>query len=143
LIPPGELTSENERLNREGFDAWNRGDWDEAAARLHPEVEWQIAFRLPDLPPKMTVARGHDEVRQVWDAFASAWDEIRVEIEDVLHDVGDTLVTRARFQGRGASSGIEVDRTVFYVAQIRDEKLWRLRPFDTLPEAERAAGLDA
>jgi ketosteroid isomerase-like protein len=135
--------SANERLNREGFAAWNSGDWDEALARLHPEIEWHIAFRLPDLPPDMTVARGHDQVRQVWDAFGSAWEELRVDIEEVLHDVGDTVVTRARFRGRGAGSGIEVDRTLFYVAEVRDDKLWRLRPFDSLGEARRAAGIDA
>ncbi|HSJ18349.1 MAG TPA: nuclear transport factor 2 family protein [Solirubrobacterales bacterium] len=137
------MTSANEQLTREGFGAWSSGDWDEAIARLHPEIEWHIAFRLPDLPPDMTVARGHDEVRHVWDAFGSAWQEIRVDIEEVLDDAENTVVSRARFKGRGASSGIEVDRTLFYVAEIRDEKLWRLRPFDSLPEARRAAGLDS
>lgn len=137
------MTTENERLPREGFGAWNSGDWDEALARLHPGIEWHIAFRPPDLPPDMAVARGHDQVRRVWDAFGSAWEAVRVDIEEVLHDAGDTLLARARFRGRGAGSGIEVDRELFYVAEIRDDMLLRLRPFDSLPEARRAVGIEA
>lgn len=136
------MTSANERLTRKGFGAWNRGSWDEALALLDPEIEWHIAFRLPDLPPEMSVARGHEQVRQVWEAWRTAWEEIIVDIEDVLHDAGDTLIARARFRGRGAISGIELDRTVFYVAEVRVGRLRRLRPFDQLTDARGAAGLE-
>jgi hypothetical protein len=42
---------------------------------------------------------------------------------------------------RGSASGIEVDRTIFYVFEIAAGKLKRLRPFGTEPEALEAAGL--
>jgi hypothetical protein len=43
--------------------------------------------------------------------------------------------------GQGSASGIEVDRTVFYVFEIVAGKLKRLRPFNTEAEALEAAGL--
>jgi hypothetical protein len=49
------------------------------------------------------------------------------------------VVIRARFVGRGSGSGIEVDRTLFYVFEIAAGKLRRLRPFDTEAQALAAA----
>jgi ketosteroid isomerase-like protein len=137
------MASANEELVRRGFGAFSRGELDESLSTMAPDVEWHIAFRLPDLPPGMTIVRGHDQVRQLWAAFRSAWQQITVEIEEMLHDADDILIGRVRFVGRGAGSGIEVDRTLFYVLDLRDELLARIRPFDDLDEARRAAGLDA
>jgi ketosteroid isomerase-like protein len=135
------LASANERLSRQGLETFSRGELDETLATLHPEVEWHIAFRLPDLPPDMRVARGHDEVKELWRAFRSVWDELTVEVEEILYDVDDMLMARVRFRGRGSGSGVEVDRALFYVLHIGDGLLLRIQPFDTLEEAERAAGL--
>ena len=135
------MASANEDTIRRGFGAWSRGSIDETLSTMDPEIEWHVTFRLPDLPPDLTVVRGHDQVRELWVAFRSAWEEITIEIEEVVHDADDTVVARARFQGRGAGSGIEVDRTLFYVLDLRDGLLFRIRPFDDLDEARRAAGL--
>ena len=48
------------------------------------------------------------------------------------------VVARAHFIGR-VSAGVEVDRTLFYVYEIVEQKLKRLRPFDTRDEALAAA----
>ena len=106
---------------------------------MAPDVEWHLAFRLPDLPLNKSVFRGHDEVRQVWAAFRSAWSELTVTLEEVVETREDLVVVRARFVGRGSASGIEVDRTVFYIFEISAGKLRRLRPFDTEADALAAA----
>lgn len=106
---------------------------------MEPDVEWHLAFRLPDLPLNKSVYRGHDEVRQVWAAFRSAWAELTVTLEEVVEAREDLVVVRARFVGRGSASGIEVDRTVFYIFEIPAGKLRRLRPFDTEADALAAA----
>ena len=135
------MTSENEATARSALAAFSRGDLDACLATLAPDVEWHIAFRIPDLPPDVTVLHGHDSVRELWKAFRSAWDELTVEIEEVLHDADDVLVARARFHGRGAGSGIEIDRMMFYVLDLDEGLLTTIRPFDDLEEARRAAGL--
>jgi ketosteroid isomerase-like protein len=134
--------STNAEIAANGLRMFSEADLEGALAIMHEDVEWHLAFPIPDLPAGKTVYVGHDEVRQVWEAFRGAWETLTVEIEEVLHDEGERLVFRARFRGRGQGSGIEVDRVIFYVFDIRDEKLLRTRPFDTLEQAWAAAGLE-
>ena len=137
--PCATIADENIALIHRGFDAFSRGDFDAGVADLDPDVEWHLAFRLPDLPLDKTVYHGRDEVRRVWAAFRSAWDELTLSLEEVVDARGDVVVIHARFVGRGSGSGIEVDRTIFYVFEIAGGKLKRLRPFDTESQALAAA----
>ena len=133
----------NQELARRGLDAFSSGDLEQSLATMDPEVEWHVAFQLPDLPPDTTVVRGHEGVRRLWNAFRSGFEEVTVDLEEVVYDAGDVLIARVRFRARGAGSGIEVDRRLYYLQRIRDERLKLIRPFDTLEEARAAAGLDA
>ena len=137
-----EAVDRNVETMRRGLEAFSRADWDEALALTHPEVEWHLTFRLPDLPPDKLVYRGHEEVREVWQAFASVWESLTIEIEEIVSaDIG-RVVARARFHGRGAGSGADADRTVFYLFELEDDLLRSIRPFETEAEAMDAAGLD-
>jgi ketosteroid isomerase-like protein len=136
-MPP----EENIVLVYRGLDAFSRGDFDAGVADMQPDVEWHLSFRLPDLPLDKVVYQGHDEVQRLWAAFRSGWAELTVTLEEVVDAREDFVVVRTRFVGRGSASGIEVDRTIFYVFEIAAGKLKRLRPFDTEREALEAAGL--
>jgi ketosteroid isomerase-like protein len=134
--------SENADIARRGFEAFSRGDLDGCLATIHPEIEWHLAFRLPDLPPDKTVFRGHDEVSDLWAAFRSVWEEMTLEIQEILFDRDDTVIVRCRFAARGGTSGAEVDRIVYYVQVLRDKRLIRNVPFDTAEEAFAYAGVE-
>jgi ketosteroid isomerase-like protein len=137
--PWATAAKENIAFIHRGLDAFSRGDFEVGAALMQPDVEWHVSFRLPDLPMGKTVYRGPDEVMRLWAAFRSVWDELSVTLEEVIKAHGDVVVVRARFVGRGSASGVEVDRTLFYVFEIAAGKLKRLRPFDTEAEALAAA----
>jgi ketosteroid isomerase-like protein len=126
-------------LIEHGFDAFSRGDLEASLAIMDPEIEWHVAFRLPDLPFDKPVYRGIAEVRELWTAFRSTWDPLTISLEEVIEQRDGVVIARARFLGRGRKSGIEVDRSVFYVHEIENGLLKRLRPFDTLDEALAAA----
>jgi ketosteroid isomerase-like protein len=132
---------ENIALIHRGLDAFSRGDFDAGVEDMQPDVEWHVSFRLPDLPLDKAVYQGHDEVRRLWAVFRSGWATLTVTLEEVVDAREDVVVVRTRFVGQGSASGIEVDRTVFYVFEIVAGKLKRLRPFDTEAEALEAAGL--
>ena len=135
------MTPRSVELMREGLAAFSRGDFDGTLALIDPDVEWHAAFLLPDLPPGKTVYRGHDEVRNLWEAFTSAFEEMTVEMGDPVHASEEVVVARVRFRGRGAGSGVEVDRVLYYVQRQRDERLVYCRAFDTEREALEAAGV--
>jgi len=126
---------------RKALRLWSAGDLDAALDTMRPDVEWHLALALPDLPPGKRIYRGRDEVRKVWETLRSVWQDIRVTIEEVLVDDKRTVVARTRFRGRGGTSGIEVDRMIFYVWELDedDRLLARSRTFESEEEARRAA----
>lgn len=134
-------------LATEGLGAFSRGDFDASLAVMHPDIEWHLAFPLPDLPPGKTVFRGQDEVRSLWEAFTSTWESMTIEIEEVEGEEpterGSIVILHVRFRGLGKGSGIEIDQPLYYVFEIEDDLLVRLRPTDSLDEARAMAGLDS
>jgi ketosteroid isomerase-like protein len=132
------IRERNVQLLLDGLDAFSRGDLGESLGSMHPDIEWHIAFRLPDLPLPKDVYRGRDEVEALWKQFRSAWDELTVVVEEILYVDEERVVARARFRGRGRGSGAEVDRLVFYAFRIQDELLIYCRAF----EDEAAARAD-
>jgi ketosteroid isomerase-like protein len=129
-------------LVERGFTLFNKGDFGASIATVHPHIEWYLTFHLPDLPAGKDVYRGHAEVLTVWESFKSVWEELVIDIEEFLHTDDERLVFRARFVARGAASGIEVDRVVFYAARIEEEMLAYLRAHDDEASARRDLGLD-
>jgi ketosteroid isomerase-like protein len=132
----------NRELVEHGFALFSAGDFGAAIATVHPRIEWYITFHLPDLPAGKDVYRGQAEVLTVWEAFKSVWEELVIEIEEFLHADEERLVFRARFKARGAASGIEIDRVVFYAARIEDQMLVYLRAHDDELSARRDLGLE-
>jgi ketosteroid isomerase-like protein len=132
----------NVQLLQEGFEAFSSGDPRASLDSMHPDIEWHVVFRLPDLPLPKDVYRGRDEVAAVWRQFGSAWEELIVEIEEIRHVDEERVVAKARFRGRGRGSGIEVDRVVFFAFRIRDELLVYSHAFDDEASARADLGLD-
>ena len=135
---------ENIALIHRGLDAFSRGDFDAGVEDMQPDVEWHVSFRLPDLPLDKAVYHGHDEVRRLWAAFRSGWATLTVTLEDVVDAREDVVVVRTRFVGQGSASGIEVDRTVFYVFEIVAGKLEAtaaVRYRGRSPRSRRAVGV--
>ena len=115
---------------REGYDAFNRGDFDAATAFLHPEVEWE---RAGDVGPSL---RGRDAVRE-WmepEAFTRQQNEIR---EITVH--GDKVLVYADFHGVGAGSGIELTQSGYQLWTIGDGLAVKVQIFFDRDEALAAA----
>src|SRR5262245_22279708 len=127
----------NEGVAREGFQAFNSGDIDRCVATMDPEIEWHVTFEMPDLPPGKTVFRGHGEVRELFRAFRSVWDELVIDWEEIEAQHDDTLVVRVRLRVRGGVSGLEVGRPMQLVLDLGIQKLVRIPPFDGEAEPSR------
>jgi ketosteroid isomerase-like protein len=132
----------NAEVIREGFAAFSEGRFEDCLETLDPEVEWHVAFRLPDLPAGAGVMHGHQEVLGLWRQFGAVWDRLVFDPQEILHDSGDTVIARVRIQAIGGESGVELDSTIFYVMTIRNGLLRRIRPFDSPEAAAAAAGVE-
>jgi len=127
----------NLEMMRRGLENFSRGAFEEAAAEIHPEIEWHVAFRLPDLPPSKEIYRGQEEVLALWRAFSTGWETLRLDLEKVIHADEQRMLLRVRFVGRGTESGAQVDRVLFQAYRFRDGLLAYSHPFDDEPSARR------
>jgi len=120
---------------RHFYDAFNRGDFDAAAALAHPDIDF---FRSGGLPP----VKGAEALRE-WmepDAFdAQAFEPVEVVVN------GDKVLIRQTARVRGAESRIEMELESWTVCTLDDDRrlVVRIEVFqrDQEDEARRAAGL--
>ena len=97
------------------------------------------------LPPRSRlhragVHRGHEGYLRVWKSVIEVMDDFKFEPEEVI-DQGDRLFVAVRQTGRGTSSGIPVDQSIFQVFTLRRGLAIRLQDFVDRAEALEAVGL--
>ncbi len=136
------MSQENVERVRRGYEAFNRGDLADAAKDFDPNIEWRIPFQLPDSPPDETY-RGPEGVLQFWETWRSAFDDFRLELEEII-DAGDRIIVFAAVHGRGAGSGAEVKTPSFPQVWTfgEDGRPVRVEMFTSRAEALEAVGLE-
>ena len=127
------MPQENVDNLRRGFEAYVRGDFDEALVNLDPEVVYKQAG--PD-----SGFRGRAAVRAAWERWEAEWDEMEMTSEEII-DAGDHLIQAILFRGRGRGSGVEVEGRFFQVHTIKDGRTVRWEEFSDRAEALEAVGL--
>ena len=127
------MSQENVDNLRRGFEAYVRGDFDEALANLDPDVVYKQAG--PD-----SGVRGRDAVRASLERWDAEWDEMEMTSEEII-DAGDHLIQAILFRGRGRGSGVEVEGRFFQVHTVKDGKSVHWEEFSDRAEALEAAGL--
>ena len=130
------MSQENVELVREAFDAYARDGLEGMLPFYDPDIEWTTTASY--IEP--ATYRGHEGVRRYLGTPAEEFDEVHVELMEVL-DAGDQVVVSCRISGRGKLSDAPVDLTLIMVSLLRDGKVVRNRNYPTRPEALEAAGL--
>ena len=74
--------------------------------------------------------------------LSEAWEEFRWEPVE-YHDAGDQVVVFIRMTARGRGSGMDLERDIAHLCDIRGGKLVRHETFFDRNEALAAAGLEA
>jgi ketosteroid isomerase-like protein len=132
------VSASNVDLVRSSFEAFGRGDFDQAFAVYDAAAEWQTADDEPDchtyvgVPALRRFAR---HLAEPWtDRFGPA-----VEFEAFI-DCGDWVVApwRARLHGHG--SGIEMDVWETYAVLVEDGRIKRVEEYRTVEQALDAVG---
>jgi uncharacterized protein len=120
----------NTEMVREGYEAWNRRDFDGVVARYADDITLESDARFLDFP----TFKGRAEVRRFIEQLHNAWGEINLE---TLHfeEAGDKVVVEVRVTGKGKESGIEFEEVVAHVWTVRDGKLTHAEYFPSLADA--------
>jgi ketosteroid isomerase-like protein len=115
---------------REGYEAFNRGDFEAVLGLMHPDIE---VHDRPEVPDPRDYA-GLDGARE---AFANVLDMFaEYEIEPVeFIDGEEHIVVVLRQRGRGMASGVDVEGDIVHVWTLRDGKAVDLRGFSSRQDA--------
>jgi ketosteroid isomerase-like protein len=124
----------SEDLVRGVIDAINRGDVDTFLAQTHADFEWKAL----DASPLAGTHRGQADVRAYLEEWFSTFDEVHLDIEELV-EVNDHVLAVVRGHGWGKASGVEVTNRFCQLWTISDGVPTRMREYPTREEALAAA----
>jgi ketosteroid isomerase-like protein len=130
------MSGANVERVRESFefvDREHKPDFD----LLHPDIRWHTRADLPDT----ATYRGHDGVTTLMADWFGAFDDLRVDVEELI-DAGDRVVVVLRLHGRARGSAHEVEMCETHVLTMRDGQVTEVHEYLTKAEALKVVGLD-
>jgi ketosteroid isomerase-like protein len=119
---------------RQMFGQLDRGDPDAALEFISEDFFMEIPGSMSAEPD---VYEGHEGARRYFAGFDGLIEDVRFELMEVTAH-GAAVIARLRLIGRGAASGITVDRQGALVARIADGKITRLELYEEIEEARQA-----
>jgi ketosteroid isomerase-like protein len=115
--------------------AYESGDEAALQAMIHPEGE---IYGHPEIVNSGTY-HGFDGFQQWVRAWEEAWAELSYDIGELV-EVGDTvIVAPVHVVGRGAGSGLEIDRVFGWLWEWRDGRATRFHVYPNVELAMDAA----
>ena len=103
---------------------------------LDPAVE----YRLPDSGMNTGTYRGHEGIRELMESYLEAFEHFSIEVERSF-EAGDRVVAFVCANGRGRSSGVEVETRPAHLWTMRAGKALRMEVFPEREQALEAAGI--
>jgi ketosteroid isomerase-like protein len=82
--------------------------------------------------------RGREAVVAYIQRWFEVWDEMTVDVDEIVEPRDGLVMTAVTFHGRGAASDVYVDQRFFHVCHMRDGKVVRMREY-----LERSEALEA
>ena len=132
------MSSANVDLVRESFEAFGRGDFEQAFAHYHASVEWCTATDEPDQNTYIGVPALRRFVAYLADPWSDRFGQA-VEWEDFI-DCGDWVVAPWSATLHGHGSGIEIAVFETYAVLVRDGRIARVDEYRTVEQALAAVG---
>jgi ketosteroid isomerase-like protein len=128
------MSQENVEIVRRAFafEIYGVGDRADAEKIFDPSVVIN--------PTEEGPSYGLDAIRDNFEHWKGAWEELEVTVEELI-DAGDRVFVTAHHRGRGRGSGVQVDTRLYTVYTLRDGKVLRTDEYADRAEALEAAGL--
>jgi uncharacterized protein len=124
------MESDTIKQLRDGYDAFNRGDFETVLRNFAPDFEGHDREEIPD--PAHSV--GLEGAREALANMVELFDEYEiVPVEFVEGE--EHVVVVAHQRGRGRASGAEVKDEIVHVWTVKDGKTSGLRAFSSKQDA--------
>ena len=131
--------SDNVRLVRRMYEAWDALDLETVFALLDPGVAWIN----PDYAVEPGTRRGHEGFATAMRNLGASFDQYSHVLGEVV-ELGDRVLWHTIFCARGRDSGASVEIPEQHLWTLRGGRILELRWFHDVAEAEAAAaGLGA
>ena len=131
------MSEENVEATKRAVAALNRGDFDGVVEFFAQDAVLQDLQNAPDQP---VTVEGVQAIRQTLSLWASAFDELRVDVEEYI-DGPNAVICAAHWQGQGKTSGISIDVHQFDLYEFREGRVVRaVLGFRSKDAALEAAG---
>jgi ketosteroid isomerase-like protein len=130
------MSQENIEIVRDGWAAFNRGDYGECLTLIDPGIEWWPATDELVVEPY----RGHEGYARLWAETRDGVPDIQAEVEEVFL-ADDRVVACLRFWGRGRESGAPVEVRETQIIRLREGKIVEVREYRERVAALKAVGL--
>ena len=128
-------------LIRRSYDAFNRGDYEEAIALTPLDYELHIAQDGVGVGAGIEeVYRGHEGLHDAVEDFVSPFESLRYKPHELI-DLGDRVVVLLHMIARGGGSGAETEQTLGIVYEVEDGVPVRERHFWEWQNALESVGL--
>ena len=114
-------------------EAFRRRDFDAFVEYMAPDIEFSSLV----LEVEGTY-RGHEGLRSWWDDILAVVPDWQPQVEDA-REIGERVLLKIRAEGAGTGSGIDLDRVIWQVAEVRDGLIGAWRFYRTEEEALAAA----
>jgi ketosteroid isomerase-like protein len=128
------IDPELERRLREAFDAWNRGERVFDPEWTTPDVEVHSAVGDFGATPY----RGQEGVRRWVDDMTEAFDEWRLDLDEVEEFAPGRVLGVGSVHLRGRGSGVSVDQPCAWIFDHADGVVSRFEPFLNRVDEARA-----
>lgn len=129
------MSAENIEALRRLMAAFNERDLEGMAAGLSDDAElYPLRAQLEG-----KAYRGPEGVREMFADFDEDWEQLRVEIDEVL-DADDLVAVRGRLRSRGRTSRVVLDVPIGFVWRFHGGKAVYARSYSEPDDALRAAG---
>jgi ketosteroid isomerase-like protein len=130
------MSQENVEVIRAMFEHWARGDF--PASFIDPDVEHsRIGAETPDMEGEW---RGLEAFSQAFAEYLHAFDDLRIEAEEIIDLDDDRVLVLSRQTARGKLSGAPIDHVLGDLFTLRAGKVMRHDSYWNRAEALRAVG---
>jgi ketosteroid isomerase-like protein len=106
------------RASTRAVAAANRRDFEVLLLGFDPDIEYRPRLDWSSVLDLRSVFHGHTGYREVWRQMTEAFEDFRLDLEEI-HDLGEHLLATIHASGHGSRSGVPVALPLFQLFRFR------------------------